>query len=168
MILTTRMRFVLTAVAAALFAGLAPAQGAVVDVLSGDVIRVEVKEWRIANIDAPQIENTCAGEMKLGLLAQAKLAEFVAQGELEIRPTGEIDLRNRPMAYVRINGEDVGEKMLAAGLAQRHGEARPLCAFAQRPSHHWGDTAGPSSAQRQSMPNYPAYGIRGGAGPSHR
>jgi hypothetical protein len=86
-----------------------------------------------------------------------------------IRPTGEIDLRNRAMAYVRINGEDVGEKMLAVGLAQRHGQARPLCALAQRrPSQHWRDAAGPSSAQQQSMPNYPAYGIRGGAGPSRR
>ena len=26
-----------------------------------------------------------------------------------------------------MNGEDVGDKMLAASLAQRHGNARPLC-----------------------------------------
>src|SRR6185369_13090166 len=103
------------------------AQAVEVEVISGVVIRLAPNEWRIANIDAPQIEHTCASEAKLGALAQAKLAEIIGQGELEIRPTGERDLRHRKMAIVRINGADVGEQMIAAGLAQRHGRARPLC-----------------------------------------
>jgi len=109
------------------------AHAAEVMVVSGDVIQLEAREWRIANIDAPQIGSSCVGEAKLGVLAQAKLAEIVAQGEMEIRPTGERDMHLRAMALVRINGEDVGEKMIAAGLAQRHGQAKPLCYPRQKP-----------------------------------
>ena len=121
------MRIVVTAVTAALVASFAPAQAAVVDVLSGDVIRVDEKVWHIANIDAPQIEHACAEEAKLGLLAQAKLAAFVGQGEMEIRPTGKFDLNQRPRAFVRINGADVGEAMIAAHLVLPYGAPRPIC-----------------------------------------
>jgi endonuclease YncB( thermonuclease family) len=136
----------------AAFASLAPAKAVEIEVISGDAFRLGAAEWRIANIDAPQIEGTCQAEMKLGLIAQAKLAEFLAQGELEIAPTGERDLRRRAMAQVRINGEDVGEKMLAANLAQRHGYARSLC----RPS-------GLADYQRFGHPQswmYPRRGIK--------
>ena len=111
----------------AAFASLAPARAVEVEVISGDAFRLGPAEWRIANIDAPRIEGTCQAEMQLGRLAQAKLAEFLARGEMEIAPTGERDLFRRAMARVRIDGADVGEKMLAENLAQRHGQARPLC-----------------------------------------
>jgi micrococcal nuclease len=127
----TRALFIVAWAVSLAYAGFSAAHAAEVEVISGDVIRLPPDEWRIANIDAPQIENTCDGEAKLGVLAQAKLAEFLAQGEMEIRPTGQFDLHHRKMALVRINGEDVGEKMLAAGLAQRYGQARPLCAAGQ-------------------------------------
>jgi endonuclease YncB( thermonuclease family) len=136
----------------AAFASLTPAQAVEVEVITGDTFRLGPAEWRIANIDAPQIEGTCQAEMKLGVLAQAKLAEFLAQGEMEIAPTGERDLWRRAMARVRINGEDVGEKMLRENLAQRHGYARPLC----RPS-------GLADYQRAGHPQrwmYPRRGIK--------
>lgn len=72
------------------------------------------------------------------MLAQAKLGEILAQGELEIAPQGGRDRWDRALALVRMNGQDVGEKMIAAGLAQRHGQARALCAargFRDRDGH---------------------------------
>ena len=126
---TTNMRALPTTllVIVAALASFAPARAAEVEVISGDVIRVGDNEWRIANIDAPQTAGTCQAEMKLGLLAQAKLAEFLAQGDMEIAPTGERDEHQRRTARVRMNGEDIGDKMLAISLAQRHGQARSLC-----------------------------------------
>jgi endonuclease YncB( thermonuclease family) len=121
------MRIVFTLLTAAMIAASAVAQAAVVDVLSGDVIRIDRNDWRIANIDAPSLTSLCPDERQVAVLAQAKLAEFVGQGEMEIRPTGQRDPMTRAMAFVRINGEDVGEKMIATGLAQRHDQARPLC-----------------------------------------
>jgi endonuclease YncB( thermonuclease family) len=118
-----------TVVSAAALAALvaSSAMAAEVEVITGDSFRVAEKQWRIANIDAPRIEGTCDQEARLGVLAQAKLAELLGQGEMEIAPQGGRDRWDRALALVRMNGADVGEKMIAAGLAQRHGQARALC-----------------------------------------
>jgi endonuclease YncB( thermonuclease family) len=156
------MRATLTvaAILVSALAALAPARAAVVDVLTGDVIRIEEREWRIANIDAPRVERACFSEIRLGRLARAKLAEIVTEGELEIRPTGNRDLDRRRTAYVRINGEDVGEKMLATGLVQRQGKAKPLCPTLNR-SRRPDSSAGINQGrQRPLSPPPPAIGGR--------
>ena len=112
-----RAKFAAILVMLAALGSWTPGHAAEVEVISGDVIRVGDNEWRIANIDAPQIAGKCQTETELGALAQAKLAEFLSQGDMEIAPTGEHDEHHRPMARVRMNGEDVGDKMLAASLA---------------------------------------------------
>ncbi len=111
----------------AAFMSATPVFAAEVEVISGDTIRVGQHEWRIANIDAPNLGSRCKGERQVARLAQAKLAEFVSQGEMEIAPTGGRDQNDRATARVRLNGEDLGDKMVAARLAQRHGAARDLC-----------------------------------------
>ncbi len=123
------MRTALSAMAivVAAFASVAPSLAAEVEVISGDTIRVGQSEWRIANIDAPSINGKCQGERQVARIAQAKLAEILSQGDMEIAPTGGHDEHDRRTALVRLNGEDVGEKMVAASLAQRHGAARDLC-----------------------------------------
>jgi endonuclease YncB( thermonuclease family) len=145
------MRATLTVAAILVSALAALARAAVVDVLTGDVIRIEEREWRIANIDAPRVERACFSEIRLGRLARAKLAEIVTEGELEIRPTGNRDLDRRRMAYVRINGEDVGEKMLATGLVQRQGKAKPLCPTL----HRWRPDSSAGIRQGQQRPLSP-------------
>jgi len=143
---TTLAVMLLSAVAA-----LAPAGAATVDALSGDVIRLEGREWRIANIDAPEIDSPCPDVRRVGLLARAKLAEIVTQGEPQIQATGERDRNRRATAYVRINGEDVGEKMIAARLVQRHSEARQLCPVRRRSDWYPRNPPGPSSGQLQGI-----------------
>jgi micrococcal nuclease len=114
-------------VSIAMLVSSAPARADEVEVLSGDAIRVGQNEYRIANIDAPHLDGRCQAERQLAGLAQAKLAEFLAQGDMEIAPTGDRDENGRRKARVNMNGEDVGDKMIAVSLAQRHGAARPLC-----------------------------------------
>ena len=155
------MRFFFAAIVAVGLGTVASANAAVVDVLSGDVIQVEKSVWHIANIDAPSINSPCPAVRRVGEMAQAKLAEFVSQGEMEIRPNGERDEDARPMAFVRINGEDIGEKMISARLAQRHGEARELCDV-HRAGSGWQHGIGPQRAT--PLPPMPSYGTRGGAG----
>jgi len=141
---------ILIAVAAFVLAAMlsvSPALGAEVTVLSGDTFQLETTSWRIANIDAPRTEKTCADEARLGALAQAKLAEFLNQGEMEIAPTGGSDRYAAKLALVRMNGEDVGEKMIAAGLAQRHGRARALCVG----MHNLRDELRPTDLSRNPM-----------------
>jgi len=122
-----RTAFSAIVIVVAALANATPSLAAEVEVISGDTIRVGQNEWRIANIDAPSAEGRCTGERRLGHISQAKLAEFLSQGDMEITPTGGRDEHNRPTARVRLNGEDVGDKMVAASLAQRHGAARDLC-----------------------------------------
>lgn len=129
------MRLALLITAALVAASLA-AYAAVIDVLSGDLIQIDAQVWRVANIDAPPLDSPCPDVHRLGELAQAKLAEIIGQGELEIRPTGAKDESNRAMAFVLINGEDVGEKMIAAKLAQRHGQAVELCRLPKPAEQH--------------------------------
>ena len=95
-----------TTVTAAAFAALvsASAVAAEVDVITGDFFRVAEKQWRIANIDAPRIEGTCSDEARLGLVSQAKLAEILAQGEMEIAPQGG-RIRSTGALALRMNAE---------------------------------------------------------------
>jgi endonuclease YncB( thermonuclease family) len=141
-----------------------PAYGAVVDVLSGDVIQIEKSVIHIANIDAPSLNSPCPAVRHVAELAQAKLAELVSQGEMEIRPTGERDEDARAMAFVSINGEDVGEKMIAARLAQRHGKAVPLCE-----PHRVGGDVGMRQGQKPAQDMLPAgpYGQHQNVGRMH-
>ena len=119
------MRLVLASFVALCLASTA-ARATVVDVLSGDLIRVGDKLWHVANIEA-SIELTCAAEVKLGLAARAKLAELVSHGEMEIRPLRYYDMNHRQRAYIRVDGADVGEAMLAAKLAIPWGSRHPRC-----------------------------------------
>src|SRR5690349_1303542 len=125
---TSRIAVVCAVAVLAAILSAGPALGVELTILSGDTFKLETTSWRIANIDAPRMNQTCADEARLGAMAQAKLAELLNQGEMEIQATGGSDRWESKLALVRMNGEDVGEKMIAAGLAQRHGRARQLCA----------------------------------------
>lgn len=153
------MRFIFAAIVAAVAAGFGSAQARDIEVLSGDVIRVEQYIVHIANIVAPPLNAQCTNVRHVAELARAKLSEFVAQGEPLLNPTGERDEDAVPLAFVSVNGEDVGEKMIAAHLAQRRGEARDLCPMLGRRSS-WI----PGSKSPPNLPPMPPYGIRGGAG----
>jgi len=101
-----------------LFAGLALAEPAVVD---GDTLRDGDERYRVENVDAPERGRRalCPEERALADAASAYVAEWVAgAARVEALSTGRRDRYGRIVARIEIDGVDLGERLMARGLAQ--------------------------------------------------
>lgn len=103
-------------------------------VLDGDTIVLDGTHIRIANIDAPEIHHFhCDAELRLGLVAKRRMAELLNSGPVTMHPgdprNGRIkDRYGRTLATIEVDGKDVGEIMIAEGLARPWGGKRePWC-----------------------------------------
>lgn len=103
-------------------------------VLDGDTIVLDGVHIRIANIDAPEIhEYHCDAELRLGLVAKQRMAALLNSGPVAVHPGDPQDGRmkdryGRTLATIEVDGRDVGEIMIAEGLARRwSGKRRPWC-----------------------------------------
>jgi len=75
---------------------------------------------RIANIDAPEPHPPrCVKEARLGLAATERLKALLASGTLALSGAGH-DQYGRDLRSVSVNGQDVGEAMIGAGLARSY------------------------------------------------
>ncbi len=104
--------------AAAVAAGLLLASPVVVD---GDTLRDRTERYRVENIDAPETgaRAECSAERALGLEAKAALEAWVASARrVEVFPVGRRDRWNRVIDRVTIDGADLGQGLIARGLAQ--------------------------------------------------
>ena len=80
----------------------------------GDTFRAT---FRIANIDTPEIKGECDAERELAQRAKVFTERFLAQGNIVIRQSG-IDRYGRVLAVVSREGHDLGEALIAEGLAR--------------------------------------------------
>lgn len=90
----------------------------VVSVLDGDTIQVaidaEIERLRILGIDAPEAGACGSGE------ATARLTELIADQEVEVVDDSRSDSRDRYgriLAYIDLDGTDVGQLLISEGLA---------------------------------------------------
>lgn len=96
----------------------------IVRVIDGDtVVMAGGEHVRILNIDAAEMppRSRCEAEERLSLAARARLAEMVAAGGSVVLASDgrrDRDRYGRQLRLVRINGRDVGEALIAEGLAQ--------------------------------------------------
>ncbi len=100
--------------------------------IDGDTIICGRSTIRISNIDTPEKGRLakCAAEADLAAHATAFTAERLAAGSVEMVPDGKRprDRYGRTLATVRVNGQDLGEMLIAAGLARRwDGRRHPWC-----------------------------------------
>ncbi|MGD9966376.1 MAG: thermonuclease family protein [Hyphomonadaceae bacterium] len=102
-------------------------------VIDGDTLE-DMREditYRVVNIDTPETGSRarCAAERALGDRATETVRALVNRAEhLELRATGRIDRYGRTIAFVLIDGSDLGETLIAAGLARRwRGRREPWC-----------------------------------------
>lgn len=133
------------AVAIALYAlnlggdGPAPAAPAAADeirrfaVIDGDTVRDVARSvtYRVVNIDTPEVGDgaACAAERRHGVRAtQRTRALLAAAQEIVARPVGRIDSYGRVVAAISVDGRDLGEALIAEGLARRwRGRREPWC-----------------------------------------
>jgi micrococcal nuclease len=87
--------------------------------------------YRIVNIDTPETgpRARCPAERDLGNRATQQARTLISSaGAVELRPTGRIDRYGRAIAFVLIDGRDLGETLIADGLARPwRGRREPWC-----------------------------------------
>lgn len=96
-------------------------------VVDGDTFWLSGEKVRVENIDTPEIEGKCARERGLAIRARDRLLELLNSGDVVMRRSG-TDRYGRTLARIRVNGRDVGETLVAEGLARRwEGRRREWC-----------------------------------------
>ncbi len=98
--------------------GLVLAEPVVVD---GDTLRDGPERYRVENIDAPErgARARCTDERALAEAARAYLTEWIARAaRVEALLSGRRDRYGRTVARIQIDGIDLGERLMARGLAQ--------------------------------------------------
>jgi endonuclease YncB( thermonuclease family) len=89
------------------------------------------RHCRLVNIDTPETGSRarCPAERTLGDRATNAARALIAQARrLELNPTGRIDRYGRTIAFVVIDGHDMGETLIAEGLARPwRGRREPWC-----------------------------------------
>ncbi|MGE0022132.1 MAG: thermonuclease family protein, partial [Hyphomicrobium sp.] len=82
-------------------------------------IRLEEARYRLAGIDAPETRGArCPNERALGTKAALRLRELVAGGNAVLATKAAKDKYGRQIASLSQNGHDVGETLIAEGLAR--------------------------------------------------
>ncbi|MBI1243750.1 MAG: thermonuclease family protein [Alphaproteobacteria bacterium] len=100
--------------------------------IDGDTIACGRERVRILNIDTPELGShaRCAIEADLAEQARQMTAARLASGQVEIRPDAKRprDRYGRTLAWVLVDGRDLGDELVAAGLARPWtGRRRPWC-----------------------------------------
>ncbi|MBL8544446.1 MAG: thermonuclease family protein [Hyphomonadaceae bacterium] len=102
-------------------------------VIDGDTIEDEAtgERIRLVNIDTPETgpRARCAAERQLGDRATQRARVLIAAASrVEIARTGRSDRYQRTIAFIRVDGRDFGEQMIAEGLARPwRGRREPWC-----------------------------------------
>ncbi len=86
---------------------------------------------RLENIDTPETgpRARCTAERNLGNRATQQARSFITNArQLDVRRTGRIDRYDRVIALIEIDGRDLGQMMIAEGLARPwRGRREPWC-----------------------------------------
>lgn len=104
---------------------------AVVRVWDGDTVRIGFgpgsERVRLANIDAAEIDGQCKAETERARLARARLAQLLRGRDVVIVRAG-VDRHGRTLATLQVGGIDVGDILVAEGLARTwNGGRQPWC-----------------------------------------
>ncbi len=95
-------------------------------VVDGDTFHLGGEKVRIAGIDAPETHpSRCAREDQLGSAATNRLHALLNAGEIRLLPIDrDRDRHGRLLRDVEVGGQDVGELLIAEGLARPYGSGR--------------------------------------------
>lgn len=102
--------------------------GSVITVIDGDTFRLNGETVRVLNIDAPEIHPCrCQHECDLGYQARAFAEQFLV-GDISLERADRKDKYGRTLARVSVGGRDLGDALIAQGLARPwEGRRRPWC-----------------------------------------
>lgn len=98
-------------------------------VIDGDTFSLAGRRIRILGMDAPETHpSRCAQEAQLGNAATDKLRALLSSGTITMSGSG-VDRYGRALRQVFVNGVDVADTMISAGLARSYdgGKKLPWC-----------------------------------------
>lgn len=110
------------ALALAIAACAAPPAPRVTCVVDGDTVWIAREKIRLVDIDAPEMDGRCRAERELAIRARDRLVELLRARRVTIDRRGQ-DRYGRTLARLG----DVGEQLVAEGLARRWGDRRGWC-----------------------------------------
>jgi micrococcal nuclease len=95
-------------------------------VVDGDTFYLNGEKVRIAGIDAPETHpSRCADEARLGNAATERLHALLNSGAVTMTSIDRNrDVYGRLLRNLAVDGEDVGEAMISAGVAREYGSGR--------------------------------------------
>ena len=95
-------------------------------VVDGDTFYIGGEKVRIAGIDAPETHpSRCADEARLGNAATEQLHALLNSGAVTLTSIDrDRDVYGRLLRNVAVDGADVGDAMVSAGVAREYGGAR--------------------------------------------
>jgi endonuclease YncB( thermonuclease family) len=79
---------------------------------------------RLANADTPEIEGRCPAEIKQAMMARDYTRSMVVGQVVTLTAVQPDKYRKRIDAYVSIGGRDLGDALIAAGLARPYSGGR--------------------------------------------
>lgn len=95
-------------------------------VIDGDTFSLGGRRIRILGIDAPETHpSRCTQEAQLGNAATDKLRALLSSGTITMSGSGH-DQYGRELRQVFVNGTDVADVMISAGLARSYDGGRKL------------------------------------------
>jgi micrococcal nuclease len=98
-----------------------------VKVWDGDTAWIAGVKYRLASIDAPEIDARCPEERRVGEKAKRRLAALLSSGPIEIK-AGEKDRYGRVLADITAAGSSVGDALASEALAAPWaGHKHPWC-----------------------------------------
>ncbi len=88
--------------------------------LDGDTIRCNGETIRLQNVDTAELHGRCEYEIRLAQLAKEFTSHRLTEGAIQIivDRSHPRDRYGRTIAWVKISGIDLGEELIAAGLAR--------------------------------------------------
>lgn len=87
-------------------------------IVDGDTIAIGKERIRLLDVDTPEtFRSHCEAELATGLKAKERLRQLLDAGPVSIERSGKLDRYRRTLARVFVNGKDVGDVLVAEGLA---------------------------------------------------
>ncbi|GAB4181970.1 MAG: hypothetical protein OHK0024_21080 [Thalassobaculales bacterium] len=112
-----------TALAVALTAFLSPALAGDIRAIDGDSLALGAERIRVLGVDTPEIAGRCPAEIALARRARALTQALLDRGPVTIERAGR-DRWGRTLARVWIDGRDLADLLIAAGLGRPYSGGR--------------------------------------------
>ncbi|MXP31232.1 thermonuclease family protein [Parerythrobacter jejuensis] len=102
-------------------------RGAAGCVVDGDTIAIGKRRVRLTGFDAPELDGACDAEREAARIARSALHDWLAQGPFEWSggDAPPYDQYGRELRSIRRGDEELGETLIARGLARESGWGFP-------------------------------------------